>query len=202
MDETLHKIRIKRVLPPTNHGTAVLLGTDEKTFVMFIGMYEGAAILRELNDEKPPRPLTHELLAYVMSGFDITVKQIIISEIVNDTFCATLILEQPLRDAEGQETELRKEVRIDARPSDCLVLALKTKKQIWATEKVLDKVRDVSEGIGVMFKPKEPEPEEEESPFSLKNLGIAGIQEELDKIQEEFGKFDADDDDEEDEDEV
>jgi bifunctional DNase/RNase len=79
MGESLHKIRIKKVLGPTNTGTAVLLGNDEKTFVMFIGIYEGAAIIRELNGESPARPLTHELLSYVMSGFNVDVKQIITS---------------------------------------------------------------------------------------------------------------------------
>ena len=58
MPEELHKIRIKKVLGPINTGTAVLLGNDEKTFVMFIGTYEGAAILRELNNEPPPRPMS------------------------------------------------------------------------------------------------------------------------------------------------
>ena len=37
MSQTLQKIRIKKVLGPTNTGTAVLLGTDEKTFVESFG---------------------------------------------------------------------------------------------------------------------------------------------------------------------
>ena len=58
-EQQLLPIRIKKVLGPMNAGTAVLLGNDDKTFVMFIGIYEGNALLRELNGETPPRPMTH-----------------------------------------------------------------------------------------------------------------------------------------------
>src|SRR5262249_34885400 len=100
--EELHKIRIKKVLGPTQTGTAVLLGNETKTFVMFIGLYEGAAIIRELNGEVPARPLTHELLSYILDGFNIDVKKIVISDIINNTFCATLVLEQRVT-AENEE---------------------------------------------------------------------------------------------------
>ena len=89
MDD-LHEIRIKKVLGPTQTGTAVLLGNDDKTFVMFIGYYEGAALMRELNGEEPARPFTHELLWYVLQGFDVEIKKIVISDIIDGTFCATL----------------------------------------------------------------------------------------------------------------
>ncbi|MBI4576939.1 MAG: bifunctional nuclease family protein, partial [Planctomycetes bacterium] len=58
----LEKVTIKNVIGPTAGGTAILLGNKRKTFVMIEGLYEGAAILRELNHEEPPRPLTHELV--------------------------------------------------------------------------------------------------------------------------------------------
>ena len=150
--EDLEKIRIKKVLGPTQTGTAVLLGNDEKTFVMWIGLYEGAAIIRELNNEVPARPLTHELLSYILSGFNIEVKQIVISDIINNTFCATLVLEQKVVDKDDQWVGKRNEVRIDARPSDCLVIALKEKKDIWCSPAVLEKVRDVSEEVGLSEK--------------------------------------------------
>ena len=56
-------------MPMKSEGAA-----EDKTFVMFIGTYEGAAILREINDEKPPRPMTHDLLDFVLSGFEVEVK--------------------------------------------------------------------------------------------------------------------------------
>ena len=57
----LEKVKIKRIIGPTPSGAAVLLGNDKKTFVVFVGFYEAAAILREINHEVPARPLTQEV---------------------------------------------------------------------------------------------------------------------------------------------
>lgn len=178
MAEQLHKVTIKKVLGPINAGTAVLLGNDQKTFVMFIGTYEGAAILRELNNETPPRPMTHDLLSYVLSGFDVKVKQIVISDIVDNTFCATLVLEQRCVGASAEWNGKRNEVRIDARPSDCLVLALKEKCDIFATTSVLAKVHDISEGVqfGGLQGGKAP------GPFGLKELDLSGLKDQLENF--------------------
>ncbi|HZU97081.1 MAG TPA: bifunctional nuclease family protein [Planctomycetota bacterium] len=197
MGEQLHKIRIKKVLGPTNTGTAVLLGNDQKTFVMFIGIYEGAAIIRELNGESPARPLTHELMSYVMAGFSIEVKQIVISDIVDNTFCATLVLEQKCVNGGGDWNGKRNEVRIDARPSDCLVIALKEKKDIYATQAVLDKVRDISEEIGSSFGPK-GKPKAEENPYALKEFDVSSLKEQFENFEFDLGG-DKDDEDEDEE---
>lgn len=143
----LRKVHIKKVIGPTSNGTAVLLGDSKKTFVMFIGQYEGAAIIRELNDEATPRPLTHDLLSHILLGFDIQVKRIVITDLVKNIFHATIILEQKCTTEGGEWNGKRNEVRIDARPSDCLVIALKEKADIWVSDQVLEKVRDVSQEI-------------------------------------------------------
>jgi bifunctional DNase/RNase len=192
MPDTLHKIRIKKVLGPINAGTAVLLGNEQKTFVMFIGTYEGAAILRELNQEPPPRPMTHDLLANVLLGFDITIKKIIISSIVNDTFCAMLVLEQPCKDENDEWNGKRNEVHIDARPSDCLVLALKNGVEIFATQAVLDQVNDISEGMGAAGAgPKSPKPSSSGGPFGLKELDLSGLENQFDNFDLDRGDEDA-----------
>jgi bifunctional DNase/RNase len=197
MGEQLHKIRIKKVLGPTNTGTAVLLGNDQKTFVMFIGIYEGAAIIRELNGETPARPLTHELMSYVMSGFDIEVKQIVISDIVDNTFCATLILEQKCTNGGGEFNGKRNEVRIDARPSDCLVIALKEKKEIYATQAVLDKVRDISEEIGSFGKPQK-QPKSEQNPYALPEFDVSQLKEQFENFDFDLGGEKEEEEDDED----
>lgn len=197
MAEPLHKIRIKKVLGPTNTGTAVLLGNDQKTFVMFIGIYEGAAIIRELNGEAPARPLTHELLSHVLTGFTIDVKQIVISDIVDNTFCATLVLEQKCVDSNNEWTGKRNEVRIDARPSDCLVIALKEKKDIYATQAVLDKVRDISDEISSFGKQAKPQ-KSDENPFALKEFDVSSLKDQFENFEFDLGgdKEEEDDEDE------
>jgi hypothetical protein len=140
----LEKVKIKRIIGPTPSGAAVLLGNEKKTFVVFVGFYEAAAIIREINHEVPARPLTHELIQNVFLGFDLEVKHVIISAILENTFCATLILQQKVENGKQDFQGKRNEVRIDARPSDCFVIALKNKVDVYVTEEVFEQVQDVS----------------------------------------------------------
>lgn len=144
---SLHKVEIKKIIGPTPSGAAILLGNEEKTFVIFIGFYEAAALIREMNNEKTARPLTHELIQNIYIGFEITVKNVVISSIIENTFCATLVLQQDFdQDNDGEESSPgRNEVRIDARPSDCLVLALKSEVDILVSDEVFSRVQDVTQ---------------------------------------------------------
>ena len=118
--------------------------SPRKTFVIFIGFAEAAALMREMKKEPTERPMTHDLMQSIFLGFDLTIKQIIVTEIVDNAFCATLILEQKITDKNGDWQGRRNEVRIDARPSDCLVLALKNQAGIYVTEEVFEQVQDFS----------------------------------------------------------
>ena len=140
----IQKVKIRRIIGPRPSGAAVLLGNETKTFVVFVGSYEAAALIREINGESSARPLTYELLQNVFLGFDVEVKSVIISSIIDNTFCATLVLQQRVENGADECTGKRNEVRIDARPSDCLVLALKNNVDIFVTEEVFDQVQDVS----------------------------------------------------------
>jgi len=144
----LEKVKIRKIIGPTPSGAAILLGNERKTFVVFVGFYESAALLREINHEVPARPLTHELIQSVFLGFDVEVKRVIISSIIENTFCATLVLQQKVTEGNGEWSGRRNEVRIDARPSDCLVLALKNKVDIFVTAEVFERVQDVSKMTG------------------------------------------------------
>lgn len=144
VEQQLEKVKIRRIIGPTPSGAAVLLGNESKTFVIFVGFYEAAALIREINHEALARPLTHELIQSIFLGFDVEVKQVIISSIIDNTFCATLILQQKLIDGNEEWQGKRNEVRIDARPSDCLVLALKAGVDIYVTQEVFEQVQDVS----------------------------------------------------------
>lgn len=149
--EELEKVTIRRIIGPTPQGAAVLVGNDKKTFAVFVGPYEAAAMVREINHEKLPRPLTHELVQSVFLGFEIGVKQVIVSDLADQTYFATLVLEQRIKGEDGAPTGQRNEVRIDARPSDCFVLALKNNADIFVTRDVFDQVEDVSAHPNQLF---------------------------------------------------
>jgi len=137
-------VKIKKVIE-AGGGFAVLLGNTKKTFPIFVGSVEGDAMLRELRGCSMPRPMTHDLLALFMKGFDVEIKKILISSLVDNTFFATLVLQQKIVGENGEWTGRRNEVRVDARPSDCLVLALKERLPIWVADEVFGAVTDAED---------------------------------------------------------
>ena len=77
-------------------------------------------------NQKPPRPLTHDLMVNFLQTWDVTLEKVIIHSIQDGTFYAILSVRQG---------EVRKE--IDARPSDAIAIALRTNSPIWVMEEVL-----------------------------------------------------------------
>jgi bifunctional DNase/RNase len=144
----LVEVKIERVIGfRETQAAAVVLAHPEKKFLIFVGPAEGAAVQRELSQQRADRPATHDLLDYVMKGFDIEVKKVVVSTIMNNVFCATLILTQ-----KPQGGGPSHEVRLDARASDSIVIALKAGVPLQVTRRVLDAVEDATknleEGIG------------------------------------------------------
>ena len=98
----------------------------------------GAVIGMFLRDTPKERPLTHDLIGSILTGFGIGVERVIITELKNSTYFARLILQQ--------QNELgRKIVEIDARPSDCLAIATAQKKPIFVATPLFEQVEDMSE---------------------------------------------------------
>ena len=137
MDNHVVIVSVKGVMP-TSNGCAVFLGTDEKTFVIYMDRSIGSAIQRAVNNESAQRPMTHDLMMTLLDGLDATVKRVIINDVRNGTFFARLIV--------SMENELGKKiVEVDARPSDSIILALNSKKPLYVAQKVFDEVEDMTE---------------------------------------------------------
>src|SRR5258708_37484290 len=130
-------VEIRGILP-ANSGCAVFVGNEEKVFVIQGEHNMGAIIGMFLRDTPKERPLTHDLLAHILKGFNVTVERAVITELKNSTYYARLILQQ--------HNELgRKIVEIDARPSDCLALATAQKRPIYVSSILFEQVEDMSE---------------------------------------------------------
>ncbi|MDD5292039.1 MAG: bifunctional nuclease family protein [Candidatus Omnitrophica bacterium] len=92
-----------------------------------IGLLEAIAIKMEIGGTTPPRPLTHDLLKNLIEGLKARVDKIVVDKITDNTFHAKIVL-----------ITKDKEVRIiDARPSDSIALAVRTKSPIFVEEEVL-----------------------------------------------------------------
>ena len=130
-------VEIRGILP-ANSGCAIFVGNEQKVFVIQVEHNMGAVIGMFLRDTPKERPLTHDLMASIFKGFNISVERAVITELKNSTYFARLILQQ--------QNELgRKLVEIDARPSDCLALATAQKRPIYVASALFEQVEDMSE---------------------------------------------------------
>jgi len=137
MEEDVVEVSVKGVMP-TSNGCAIFLGTDEKTFVIYVDQGIGNAISMTVNDVKRERPLTHDLIGYIFRGLGVELQRVVVNDVDEGTFFARIFLKQ--------ENELGKKiVEIDARPSDSIAIALQEKKPIFVAKKVLDSVEDMTE---------------------------------------------------------
>ena len=171
MSQSMKKFEVKKVAGPLEGGAAIFLANEHKAFVVFVGLFEATAIVKEMQKQTTIRPMTHDLLCNILVGFDIAIKKVIISKIIDNTFCATLVLEQKIMDKQGKWTGKKQETRVDARASDSIVLALKSGKPIWVSQEVYDKVEDVSAHLEFSEQPPEPK-----NPWEGTDIGGIGFQ--------------------------
>jgi len=101
----------------------------DRGFPIMIGTYEAMAIDRRLKGIAAPRPMTHDLLANVIESLGASVDRIVISDLSDHTFIATLYLSTP-----GGE------VAIDSRPSDAIAIGAAMDTPIYVAQKVLDDI--------------------------------------------------------------
>ena len=95
---------------------------------IWIGVNEGNAIALEIQGEKFPRPLTHDLLVNIIKALDGTIEKVVISDLKDNSYYALIYIKW-----QGRTLE------IDARPSDSLALAVRAHCPIYIDEKVLNK---------------------------------------------------------------
>ena len=108
----------------------VVLEDLEKTKLVpiWIGVHEGNAIALEMQGEKFPRPLTHDLMVNTLKAMGAEIEKIVVSDLRDNSYFAVIYMRQ------GGKLH-----QIDARPSDSLALAVRVHCPIFIDEKVLAK---------------------------------------------------------------
>ncbi|ACK68710.1 protein of unknown function DUF151 [Gloeothece citriformis PCC 7424] len=101
-------------------------GSDRRALPIYIGQDQAKAIIGALEQQKPPRPLTHDLIVNIMDAWEMQLERIIIHSLQDNTFYAILSV---------KIGENKKE--IDCRPSDAIAIALRTGSPIWVMEEVI-----------------------------------------------------------------
>jgi uncharacterized protein len=99
---------------------------DRRALPIYISQEQAKAIVNALEKQTPPRPFTHDLIVNMLDSCDIKVERISIDSLQDNTFYASISIEQ-----NGQIRN------IDARPSDAIAIAIRTKAPIWVIEEVI-----------------------------------------------------------------
>lgn len=118
--------------------TVIILGNDEKQFAIYTDPLVGRNLQMLLTKEPHPRPYTHNLIDSIFSGFDIRLKQVVINNIEDTIYFSRLYIEQDV----GDQKQI---LEIDARPSDCLTLALMHNAPVYCRRDILNEAVPVEE---------------------------------------------------------
>ena len=129
------EVRVKSIIQ-TPQGCALLLGNDEKAFIIHVSAGIGMAISMLARDMQRARPLTHDLIASILKGFNAKLDRVVINDLRENTFFARIYLH-------SENGKYKKILEIDARPSDSIALAIQQGAKIYVDEQVFDKVDDV-----------------------------------------------------------
>ncbi len=138
-----------KILVPTPNGTAIFVGNDEKVFVIYVDNAAGTTLADTLAGVDKERPMTHDLIGHIFTGFGVGVERVVINHADNGIFHARLILS--MRNEIG--TKL---VELDARPSDAFILAVRDKKPLFVTREVFEALEDMSEVLRKITEQQKP----------------------------------------------
>lgn len=119
--------------PVTNMPIVILRDeTETRVLPIWVGVFEANAIALQIENVQTPRPMTHDLLRNVIQDLQASVERVVVSDVKDNTFYAHIHLDTPAG-----------KVTVDARPSDAIALALRTRSPIWVEESVLDNAKTV-----------------------------------------------------------
>jgi bifunctional DNase/RNase len=127
------EVRIRGLMmdPATNMPIVVLKDVASETVMpIWVGIFEANAIAIEIEKVAAPRPMTHDLARDLIHHLNGELERVVITELKNDTFFASLWLRQ------GDEP-----IMIDARPSDAIALALRADCPIFVSEHVMQSAK-------------------------------------------------------------
>ena len=134
----MKKATIGKLLMDKNNNTPVLElnveGTDKKIY-LWIGACEAWALAMSIENFHLIRPMTHDLLISAVETMGGIFEHVVIHSIKNGTFLANLVIKK--NDTQQETGRVNQYLELDARPSDCLVIANKLELPVYVTSEVL-----------------------------------------------------------------
>jgi len=129
----LIEMSIKGLMVDPMAGTPIVILKDkqgERVLPIWVGVPEANAIALQIENVSTPRPMTHDLLRNIIADLDGQVDRVVVSDLRDNTYFAVIHL-----------TVRGERVAVDARPSDAIALALRTRSPILVEEAVIESAR-------------------------------------------------------------
>jgi uncharacterized protein len=122
--------------PITNMPIIILRDQEgQRVLPIWVGVFEANAIALQIENVQTPRPMTHDLLKNIINDLHAHVQRIVVCALKENTFYATIHI------TVGDQA-----LAVDARPSDAIALALRTRSPIFVEEAVIQSARSVESG--------------------------------------------------------
>lgn len=134
LDKLVEKVKLSILgisYNQTKSGAYALILSEEsgkRRIPIIIGGSEAQAIAIHLEGLKPPRPLTHDLFVSFSEAFNIKVQEIYIYKMVDGVFYSEILFDDG-----------KNRIRVDARTSDAVALAIRFNAPIFIEKKIVDK---------------------------------------------------------------
>jgi hypothetical protein len=124
------------MVDPIKEMPVLVLRDDEdgRILPIWIGHYEANAIALQLEGIHVPRPMTHDLLGQVLETVGASVRQVRIRDMRDHTYFADLVLL-----VQGRE------MRVDARPSDAVAMAVRAGAEIMVETSLYQRASDLAQ---------------------------------------------------------
>lgn len=166
-----------------SHNYAVVLGEahGNRRLPIIIGGFEAQAIAVAMEKMAPNRPLTHDLFRNTLDSFNITLKEIVINNLLDGIFYARMVC---LKDGELYE--------IDSRTSDAIAMAVRFECPIYTYEFIMEQAGVVldEQEAGEQRKPSSRPKKKKVEEASIETMSVENLEKLLTKVlsQEDYEK--------------
>lgn len=123
------KMNVMGIAIDTRTGSPIVVLKDDenrRALPIWIGSAEASAIIRKIENIPVSRPMTHDLICTIIEDMGYEVTKIEIHDVEKETYFASIFL------SNGEDEKV-----IDARPSDAIAVAIRTKADIFVTSNVV-----------------------------------------------------------------
>lgn len=125
------EMKVMGIALDTRTGSPIVVLNDKENRIalpIWIGSAEASSIIRKIENIPSSRPMTHDLFIDIFKETGYTLKQVEINDVTEETYYSALVLEQN-----------ENIIRIDARPSDAIAIAIRADVPICVSPKVISK---------------------------------------------------------------